>query len=404
MVGGNYRGGSGSTQAFVSIFNGNTWSDIEVAGSLNFGSYASIQSLSCTSSASCVAAGSYTDGNGTPQAFVSVYNNGTWSDSEVAGALNVGNIASLNSVSCSSATFCVAGGSYGDASNNLQAFVSVYNGSTWSDHELAGLLNVTTSASAIAAVNSVSCVSSTSCVVGGYYRDADKLYHGFVSVYNGSAWTDHVMASSFNASRTTVSSVSCISRTSCVAGGYYRGGNGTDNSNFQGYVSVYNGSTWTDQEVAVSLNSGNNAMVESVSCAVSGFCVAGGYYGAGNGQFQAFVSSTTLVGAHPNVSGAVYFSSGSSALSATAKSLLNSFASRIASQSQSAVTLVGYTDPSGSEASNFVLAGQRVAAVKKFLKDRLHAMGHDGVTFVTRAKGITHSGSCYAKDRKVTLS
>ena len=76
----------------------------------------------------------------------------TWTDAQVAGALNASRSAIVHHVSCTSATSCVAGGYYTDSKGN-QAFVSVLSGTTWTDTELAGALNTGGSA----AVNSVSC-------------------------------------------------------------------------------------------------------------------------------------------------------------------------------------------------------------------------------------------------------
>jgi len=50
-----------------------------------------------------------------------VFNGTTWTDAEVAGALNTSDAAQVNSVSCTSATFCVAGGYY-TAFGVVQAF------------------------------------------------------------------------------------------------------------------------------------------------------------------------------------------------------------------------------------------------------------------------------------------
>ena len=147
-----------------------TWTDAQVAGALNTDGVAQINSVSCTSATSCVAGGSYIDSNSNTQAFVSVLSGTTWTDTELAGALNAGGSASVNSVSCTSATSCVAGGSYFGSNHEPQPFVSVFNGTTWTDTEVAGALNTGT----YALVNSVSCTSASSCVAGGSYFDSNN--------------------------------------------------------------------------------------------------------------------------------------------------------------------------------------------------------------------------------------
>ena len=277
VAGGNYRDSSGQGQAFVSVWNGTTWTDSEVAAALNTGGYALITSVSCSSPNFCVAGGNYQDSSGNSQAFVSVWNGTTWTDSRVAASLNNGGFASITSVSCSSSTFCVAG----DSSGNGQAFVSVWNGTTWTDSQVAAALYTGLGAG----ITSVSCSSSNFCVAGGNYKDSSGNGPAFVTVWNGTTWTDYEVAAALNARNASINSVSCSPSTICVAGGNYQDSSG----NSQAFVSVWNGTTWTDNEVAAALNT-RNASINSVSCSSSIFCVAGGSYLDSSGQGQAFVS------------------------------------------------------------------------------------------------------------------
>ena len=102
---------------------GGTWGAAqEVAGGLNTQNLASVNSISCSSAGNCSAAGFYQDNAGY-QAFVVDEVGGTWGAAqEVAGALNTQNGASVSSISCSSAGNCSAGGQYRDSAGG-QAFV-----------------------------------------------------------------------------------------------------------------------------------------------------------------------------------------------------------------------------------------------------------------------------------------
>ena len=63
----------------------------EIAGSLNTGGDAVVNSVSCTSVGNCAAGGYYEDGAGNTQAFVADQVAGTWgTTSEVAGSLERG--------------------------------------------------------------------------------------------------------------------------------------------------------------------------------------------------------------------------------------------------------------------------------------------------------------------------
>ena len=94
----------------------------EVAGVLNTQNDALVNSVSCSSAGNCSAGGSYRDSAG-PQAFVVDEVGGTWGAAqEVAGVLNTQNNAYVQSISCSSAGNCSAAGLYQDSAG-YQAFV-----------------------------------------------------------------------------------------------------------------------------------------------------------------------------------------------------------------------------------------------------------------------------------------
>lgn len=119
--------------AAATILRG-TWGPAEEVpgtGALNqgtnagFGSAATV-SVGCASAGDCGAGGYYLDGSDHQQAFVVSQTGGTWDTAEeVPGtpALNTGGNATINSVSCTSAGNCSAGGYYTDGSGHRQAFV-----------------------------------------------------------------------------------------------------------------------------------------------------------------------------------------------------------------------------------------------------------------------------------------
>jgi hypothetical protein len=79
--------------------------------------------VSCGAAGNCSAGGSYTDKNGTTQAFVVSETRGTWGNAEeVQGIIN--GSTGVRSVSCATTNHCSAGGGYTDGSQNEQAFVT----------------------------------------------------------------------------------------------------------------------------------------------------------------------------------------------------------------------------------------------------------------------------------------
>ena len=134
----------------------------------------------------------------------------------------------LYSVSCPSATFCMAVDEYGYALN--------FNGSTWSSPlsvDPKGILS------------SVSCPTTTFCAaVDG---------SGYEVNFNGSTWSSPLGIDSNG----TLSSVSCPSATFCEAVDY------------NGNALNFNGSTWSSP-----LNIDPGRVLDSVSCPSATFCMA----------------------------------------------------------------------------------------------------------------------------------
>jgi uncharacterized repeat protein (TIGR02543 family) len=286
-AGGRYRDSSGNYQNFVVDEVGGTWGTAsEVAASLNSGGHAWVNSVSCTSDGNCAGGGRYKDSSGNYGAFVVDEVAGVWGTaSEVTGSLNTGGDADLNLVSCSSDGNCAAGGRYKDSSGSYQAFVVDEVGGVWGTaSEVAGSLNTGGSAQ----VFSVSCPSDGNCSAGGRYRDSSGSYQAFVVDEVAGVWgTASEVAGSLNTGGLArVWSVSCTSDGNCAAGGRYKESSG----NSQAFVVDEVGGVWgTASEVAGSLNTGGNAWINSVSCSSDGNCTAGGYYEDGSGNTQAFV-------------------------------------------------------------------------------------------------------------------
>src|SRR6266700_1665534 len=153
----------------------------EMPGSaaLNQGGDAQVNSVSCSSPGNCSAGGFYTDSAGGDQAFAASEVKGTWrAPIEVPGtaALNKYAYAWINSVSCTSAGNCSAGGFY--ANNGLQVFVlSQVNGIWHKAIEVPGSAALNRRGGA--SVQSVSCATSGDCSAGGYYLA--KNFQAFVA-------------------------------------------------------------------------------------------------------------------------------------------------------------------------------------------------------------------------------
>ena len=202
-------------------YNGSTWSSRQQIDSLP------LMSVSCPSASFCVAVNE--------MGGALTYDGSSWSSPKsIAPSGWV-----LESVSCPTTSFCAAVDENGDA--------LTYNGSKWSSpDEIDG-----------ASLDVVSCSSASFCVA------ADD--GGVVFTYNGSSWSSPdsidpplpgVMGDAW-----MLNSVSCPTASFCAT------------VNLSGYVLTYNGSTWSSPE-SIDSGYGWNGNWMYVSCATASFCVA----------------------------------------------------------------------------------------------------------------------------------
>ena len=271
---GHYINGSGNAQNLLLTWNGSTWT-LDTASSLSTSATQDnvLASISCASVSFCVAVGVYINGSGNPQTTLLIWNGSTWKlDTAASLSTPTGQPGGFTSISCASASFCVAAGYYSPG-KEPQNLLLVWNGSTWS---LDTASSLSTSTSQFNQLKSVSCASQSFCVAAGlfYNGTTDK---NLVLTWNGSKWSLDTQASlpAPGSSADTLSSVSCTSQSFCVAGGKY-----IDTAGYtQNLVLTWNGSAWSlDSAASLSTSSTKTNYLSSVSCVGSSFCVATGAY------------------------------------------------------------------------------------------------------------------------------
>jgi hypothetical protein len=168
--------------------------------------------------------------------------------------------------------------------------------STWGKAEvLPGLAALDKSAQIeSAAVRSLSCGSPGNCAAGGYYTDGAGRQQAFVASEVGGTWQKAIEVPGTAALNTgayaSVESVSCAPSGYCAAGGYYTSP-GVDEQAF--VVTGVNGVWGQAEEVpgTAALNQGGQAVTAGVSCPSAGNCVAVGSYWNRATYGEAFVAS-----------------------------------------------------------------------------------------------------------------
>ena len=258
---------SGTTLAMV--WDGSAWS---VVSSPNAGTSDRLTSVSCVSASYCVAVG-YTGMMNQETTLAMVWDGTAWTivSSPNVGTGFVGN--KLNSVTCLSASSCVAVGSTSQFGIG-QTLVMSWDGSAWS------VVSSPNSGQSGNALNSVTCVSATECVAAGNAGSRE-----LVMSWNGSAWS---VVSSPNAAGTNdeLMSVSCASASDCVAVGYTR------TTPVSTLVMAWDGTTWS---IVSSPNVGTQGdYLNSAACVSATECVAVGYSTFDGYSNKTLVQSLTL--------------------------------------------------------------------------------------------------------------
>jgi hypothetical protein len=186
----------------------------EITLGAGFGSGGSLDSVTCSSSTQCVAVGRDTDG----QPLVVSGNPGTWSAAQATQiALGIGfsDGGTLYALSCTSSSLCVAAGT-----DNSGALLTIDgNPATWTASQATSIA-LPSSDGGGGTLSSVKCTSSSSCTaVGNDYREHLVVLNGNPGTW-GAAQAKAITLGAALGSGGTLTSIACTSSASCVAAGY----------------------------------------------------------------------------------------------------------------------------------------------------------------------------------------
>ncbi len=231
----------------------------------------SLNSVSCVSVSFCTAVGSYTNVGPGPRTLVQRWNGSAWSTATSANAGSTYTSNTLSSVSCVSTSFCIAVGYFnngfytGDYAS--RTLVERWNGQVWS------IVASPNSGSGSNSLNSVSCVSASSCVaVGSYYSGAAN--RTLVLSWNGTSWT-RVTSPNTGSGSNSLNSVSCVSVSFCTAVGWFSNNSGSEDRTL---VERWNGLAWSTVTSPSPSPSSSHNFLRSVSCVSTSSCTAAAYY------------------------------------------------------------------------------------------------------------------------------
>jgi hypothetical protein len=259
-------------------WNGDRWTD-SLPPAAAGASTTAMQWVSCYSSKDCVATGVYNPASDSDQdiALAEVWNGHSWRSSKPSVPTSVLWYTDLDTGSCPTATFCLLGGLYSERGGYLTTFLERFDGKHWTQLYDAA---PTPNEGSAGYINSLSCTSATACVAVGELTPlsgTSVTWHGFTEVLTGSTWrlTGEPLPAGTNS---LLNDVSCASATYCVAVGGY----GPYNSNTGGKAAyaTWNGSTWAAHFLYPT--SGDGSQLFGLQCLATNYCVAGGTEGPYN--------------------------------------------------------------------------------------------------------------------------
>lgn len=309
LAGGWYTDASHDRRAFVADETGGVWGNaIAVPDAATLGSGASdqVSSVSCAPRAAgdCSVGGLYLDTSNHWQEFVADETSGVWGQAKPLSANPSLVFNELDSLSCTSAGNCSAAGTE-RAPSFTQLWVADEKNGKWAPTtEMPGLAALNAGGSA--RVSSLSCNSSGNCAATGFYANASDDLLPFVINETGGVWGQAAEVPGIasltkgvaQATKTTLAepnSVSCSSTGNCALGGYYVSFIGVSRSNFQAFVAEEVNGVWLHAlpvPGTSALNTGKQAMVNTVSCPRAGTCALGGTYAVTTkGNTQVFVDN-----------------------------------------------------------------------------------------------------------------
>ena len=298
-------------QAYVVTKTKGVWGKpIEVPGTakLNSDGDGSLDTISCWSTGNCTAVGTFMSGLAalSDEAFFVEERNGVWGKAIrfpfPTAMLDADGGYGITDLFCDSAGSCAATG----GAPSVSVFVVNKTHGTWGKPIPVPGLEPLEEGGSDAVMRALSCTTARFCTAGGSYTvgmNPDDSSTGHVEPFLvtetngvwGTAFTPPGFDDLNEGEFSDLFSISCATATSCAAGGMY-----TDDSHRQqGFVVSETNGVWGEAievpgSAALSVGhneNGSDAEVDQVVCATADSCTAGGFYTDRAGHQQAFVTA-----------------------------------------------------------------------------------------------------------------
>ncbi len=247
-------------------WNGTRWS-IEPAPMPSGSRSSYLFGVSCTAPAACTAVGDFIDRAGIQRTLAERWNGSAWSIQPTPNPPG-GQGSVLLGVSCIASTVCTAVGEHVSRSGSAATLAEEWHGSAWSIQPTPNHRGAQQDSLA-----AVSCTAPAACTAVGNYSNNVSSTLTLAEAWHGSTWSIQSTPDSPSAAQSYLSGVSCTSARACTASGYFRTHGGTDVTLAEGW----NRSAWSIQPTARPV-SAVGSFLDGVSCTSVIDCTAVGDY------------------------------------------------------------------------------------------------------------------------------
>jgi hypothetical protein len=275
-------------------WNGSAWAQVAApspAGSA-VGSLSVLFGVRCATVSDCWAVGAYSVNGGADLNQALHWNGTKWSvvPTPTPGGSLSSDVNELFEVGCTSSASCWAAGRYGTQAGGIVLLNQLlhWNGKKWS---LAAVPNPAGTASGdINALNGVRCTSASNCLAVGSYGTTSITLNEALH-WDGTAWSQVTApspgGSTGDGTFSELDSLACSSATNCWAVGSY--GTFAPPETFLNQALHWNGTAWSLVTTPEPDGTASGAIQQlaGVACHTATNCWAVGSYGAGTGLDQA---------------------------------------------------------------------------------------------------------------------
>lgn len=243
-----------------------------------------LTSVACASATRCIGVGSYVTTTGHTSGLLATGSGTSWTAAAAplpAGA-SASADASLDSIACPSASWCVAIGSYTDSAGNTEGLTLTWSGGKWTPAELPlPPPDPDSKTVGVSGYLSISCATSSRCVAASGYTEyftgiGEYWSRGMLLSWSGKSWTAtqaRVPAGGEAGSATFPYTATACSSSSCLVIGQYDDTSGST----QGFLATWSGHSWVTAKVPAPAGTLSVTPI-SAACPAASRCVAAGIY------------------------------------------------------------------------------------------------------------------------------